>query len=490
MKFLRSQKNRNKSGFSNISKKRGASIFDFTNFFILLLFIFILIALFSFEVNNLEPPFITLLDWEHIMAKGIGIGVSFLLLLFYLSLRKPQVLKEDRLKWFLGGLVLIVALFGKVTVLLSPYLVPVALAVGLATVFLGKEVGFVVNIFLVILVGMEEGVLPYDSLVAFGGGMTALLGMLNLRRGSDIAITGVGIALVNMILAFGVLLLLGGPQAIKWPPLVWAGTNGLASALLIMAGIPIAEYVTEKTSPIGLMELLNPSHPLLSKLEEEAPGTYDHSMAVAKLSAKAARAIGANPLLTEVGGYYHDIGKLGNPKYFIENQGKGKNPHNKISPNMSKMIIASHIKEGIERGEKYGLKKDVLRFISQHHGKSIMRYFYLKALRKDRKEPEIPSEQFRYEATFPQTKETSILMLADSVEATARAAEDSRAEEIIDEVFQDKIEDGQLDSSPLTLADLYRIKEAFAKALRAKSHSRVENYPSSSEISKEEGRRN
>lgn len=487
---MRERGNRKRSGLASLAKKReGTNIFDLKVPFILATFALFLIVLFSFKVNSFEPPFITILDWEYIMAKGLIIGVTFLLLVFYLNIRKPDILRDDRLKWFLGGLVIIIVLFGKVTILLSPFLVPVALAVGLATIFLGKEVGFILNIFLCLLVAMQEGVAPYDAVVAFGGGMTALFGMLNLRKGSDIAITGMGIALVNMTLTFGVLLFLGGPSAIRWTPLSWAGTNGLGSALLIMAGIPIAEYVTEKTSPIGLMELLNPSHPLLTRLEEEVPGTYEHSVAVAKLAARAARAIGANPLLTEVGGYYHDIGKLENPQYFIENQGSKENPHNEVSPNMSKMIIASHIKEGLKLGQQYGLKKDVLRFIPEHHGKSIMRYFYLKALRKEHKEPEISPQQFRYEAVPPRSKETSILMLADSVEATARAEEDSRVEEIIDEVFQDKIEDGQLDDSPLTLADLHRIREAFTEALRAKSHPRVEDYPSSFEVNEEEERR-
>lgn len=486
---MRERGNRKRSGLAALAKKEGASVFNLKIPLMLLGFALFLIALFSFKINSFEPPFITILNWDYIMAKGIIIGMAFLLLVFYSTIRKSDILKDDRLKWFLGGLVIIIVLFGKVTPLLSPFLVPVALAVGLATVFLGKEVGFILNVFLALLVAMEEGVTPYGAVVAFGGGMTALFGMLNLRKGSDIAITGIGIAIVNMILTFGVLLFLGGPSAIRWSPLSWAGTSGLGSALLLMAGIPIAEYVTEKTSPIGLMELLNPSHPLLTRLEEEAPGTYEHSMAVAKLAARAARVIGANPLLSEVGGYYHDIGKLGKPQYFIENQGNRENPHDQVSPHMSKMIITSHIKEGIKLGQEYGLKKDVLRFIPEHHGKSIMRYFYLKALRKEHKESEISPEQFRYEAVPPRSKETSILMLADSVEATARAEGDSRVEEIIDEVFQDKIEDGQLDDSPLTLAELHRIREAFIEALRAKSHPRVEDYPSSFEVNEEEERK-
>jgi len=247
---------------------------------------------------------------------------------------------------------------------------------------------------------------------------------------------------------------------------------------LILGGIPISEYITQKTSALGLLELLNPSQPLLRMLRERAPGTYHHSECVANLAESAAQAIGADPLLAKVGGYYHDIGKMKRPEFFVENQDPElENPHEKLSPSMSKVIITSHIKEGIELAKEYGLKEDMLQFIPQHHGRSVIRYFYLKALRESGKENTINMNDYRYEAELPKTKEAAILMLADSVEAASRTLEDSsHLEDFVEEMIREKLFDGQLNESPLTMADLAKIKGAFCETLRAMRHARPELY--------------
>lgn len=301
----------------------------------------------------------------------------------------------------------------------------------------------------------------------------ALLRMKNIRANRDLALAGIEIGIINMLMYLGASLFSGIP-GVSWD-VVWAGVNGPISSLLIVGGIPLAEYITQKTSSVGLMELLNPQHPLLAMLREQAPGTYHHSLTVADLGESAAGAIGADPLLTKVGGYYHDIGKTKRPLFFSENQENGVNPHDELAPNMSKLIITSHVKEGIELGREYGLKEDVLQFIPEHHGTSVIRYFYLKALREQGKELQINVGDYRYEATRPKTKETAILMLADSVEAASRTLEDSsRIEDMVKEQIFDKLNDGQLNESPLTLADLDKIKKAFEETLRAMFHPRPE----------------
>lgn len=442
------------------------------------LFTLLVIGLISFQIDLSQPFFIELLSWGYILADGLVVAILFTFLALYLRLRKPELVKEGRLKAFIAGLIILMILVEKAASLFSPYLVPVAFGTALVAIFFGPEIGLIMNLILAILVGLGKGIVPEGGLVAFAGGMTALFGVQDLRRRGDLALAGVGIGIANMLMLFGVSSA-SGFESLKWNALVWAGVNGLISYLLIMGGIPICEYLTEKTSPVGLMELLNPTHPLLERLQKDAPGTYHHSSNVAKLGANAARAIGADPLLTEVGGYYHDIGKLDNPEYFAENQESGENPHDEISPSMSKIVITTHVKKGERLGREYGLRKDVLRFIPEHHGTSVIRYFYFKAL-QERREAEVNRDDFRYEAALPRTKETAIIMLADAVEAASRVLENgARIEEMVEETIRDKLEDGQLNRSPLTIADLNKIKQAFCETLRAMRHWRPEDFPKS-----------
>jgi putative nucleotidyltransferase with HDIG domain len=424
-------------------------------------------------------------------AKGQGGGrarVALYLLLFAALLGGLLSLQPDGgspwrysfLEWgelLSGGLILAIMVLDKAANLFSPYLVPVALGAGLAVIFFGEEVGLLLAIVLAFLVSLGRGFYPMEGLVALAGGLAMLLGVREIRRRGDLALAGAGVALINMLTLLAASA--SGFTSLPWNAIIWAGVNGPISYLLLLGGIPLSEYLTGKTSPLGLMELLSPSHPLMERLQREAPGTYHHASNVAKLGANAARAIGADPLLTEVGGYYHDIGKLENPGYFAENQEGGENPHDGLSPSMSKLILAAHVRKGVELGRRGGLREDVLRFISEHHGTSVIRYFYVKALQEHKGEPSI--DDYRYEAERPRMKETAIIMLADSVEAAARVAESERLEEVIEEQIRAKLDDGQLDGSPLTIADLHKIKKAFFKTLRAMRHGRPEDYPRPSE---------
>ncbi|MEX0748285.1 MAG: HDIG domain-containing metalloprotein, partial [Rhodothermales bacterium] len=242
----------------------------------------------------------------------------------------------------------------------------------------------------------------------------------------------------------------------------------------------VFERVFDVTTDLTLLELSDTNRPLLKELSLRAPGTFNHSLQVANLAEGAADAVGANALLTRVGALYHDIGKMLKPEYFVENQRPGTNPHTQLKPRMSALIIASHVKEGLEMGRQYKLPQRVLDFIPMHHGTTRIEFFYRKALdqRKDG-DPEILESEFRYPGPRPHSKETGILILADSVEAASRSLSDpthKRLESLIEMIFTARIEDGQLDRTDLTFRDLDQIKETFLSMLLGIYHVRVK-YP-------------
>jgi len=448
-----------------------------------------LVALASFQIDlSPDRPIFQVFDWNAWVGHAIILGLIVAFWAGYLQLRRPELIRQRRLRVFMIGLLIIVALLGRGTDVLAPYLVPlsmgpylvpVALGAGLAAIFAGAEAAFSLTVVLALWVGLGPELHPIATLSAFGSGAVAVFRCHNLRRLSDLPLAGLEIGLAGAVIP-------GRPSperggAMDPIGLLWSGLNGLMSALLIFGGLPLAEMITQRTSPLGLVELLNPSNPLLQLLREHAPGTYHHSFNVADLAESAAQAIGADPLLAKVGGYYHDIGKMRRPEFFIENQHEGENPHDEISPSMSKMILTSHVKEGEELAREYGLRDDIIRFIRQHHGTSVIRYFYLKALREGKASEDSISD-YRYNTEHPDTPETAIVMLADGVEAATKSLKDaSKLEEFVADVMQGPIDDGQLNESPLTLRDIERIREAFVKTLRAMRHDRTGSYPSPSE---------
>lgn len=447
-------------------------------------FTVLIIGLFTFKLS-LDRPYFQLLPWRQSTSNGLILLLLSICGGYYLTIRKSQQLSNRRLRDFLALISLFVILTIKGAGVISLYLVPVAFGTALVTIFLDTEVGLVLATIFSLIVGVEGGFVGNlgPVIVAFAGGIVGIFGVQDIKRGSDLTKAGLSVGIVNAILAFGFRFpTIHRPilSNLNWENYGWAGFNGLISALFIAGAVPLAERLTQKTSPIGLMELLNPSHPLLERMRSEAPGSYHHSRNIASLGENAARAIEADPLLTAVGGYYHDIGKMIRPDFFIENQDPSSNPHDKLTPTMSKIVLTSHIKQGIEIGKRYGLKQDVLNFIPTHHGTSVIKYFYLKALREKREDAELAEEEFRYEAPLPRTKETSIIALADPVEAASHSISDTRTkevEEMVEEEILSKIDEGQLDKSPLTLADIEIIKQEFVNTIRAMSHNRLSDYP-------------
>ncbi|ETR73537.1 MAG: Metal dependent phosphohydrolase [Candidatus Magnetoglobus multicellularis str. Araruama] len=255
------------------------------------------------------------------------------------------------------------------------------------------------------------------------------------------------------------------------------GYIGGLSAGIVTAGMtPMMEITFAYTTDIKLLELANLDKPLLHRLMLEAPGTYHHSVIVGSMVEAAASEIGANPLLAKVCGYYHDIGKIKNPLYFIENQQKGMNRHNKLAPSMSSLIIISHVKHGVEMAKKYKLGKAICDTIQQHHGSSMISFFYEKA-RQQKGEHAVKEDDFRYPGPKPQTREAGLVMLADVVEAASRALENptpARIQGLVQRLINKIFSDGQLDNCELTLRDLHRIANKFNKILNGIHHHRIE----------------
>ncbi len=345
----------------------------------------------------------------------------------------------------------------------SPYLVPWGVSTGLGALFFGTSFGIRILLPLVAWGAVYLGVGP--AVAGLLGGLLMAMAMPEVRKAREFLAAG---ALAGVTTGAVALLFLRDAGTVG---VLAAFLSGPAATLLIWSVLPLVERVLDRTSPLSLVELLDPSHPLLEELRREAPGTYYHSRNVSALAEAAARAIGANALLAAVGGLYHDIGKLTRPDFFVENQ-DGANPHDELNPSLSKVILSAHVKEGIELARRHGLRGDVIHFIATHHGTSVMRYFSERGV-----EQGLPADEFRYANPLPDTKETAIVMLADPLEAAARTRPREEIPELVEKTVEERMRDGQLDRAPLTMADLAKVKQAFVKVLQGMAHSRVADYP-------------
>jgi hypothetical protein len=290
---------------------------------------------------------------------------------------------------------------------------------------------------------------------------------------------GAKLGLLNIVLATAVEIYSGrfGGAELLW---AWAFAfmGGIGAGIVTAGIIPLVEITFDYTTDIKLLELANLDQPILRNLMMEAPGTYHHSVIVGSMVEGAAAEIGANPLLAKVCGYYHDIGKIKKPMYFIENQTNGKNKHDKLAPSMSSLILVAHVKDGIDIAKKHRLGQSIIDTIQQHHGTSLIRYFYDKAIQQ-KGEDAVKIDHFRYPGPRPQTREIALVMLADIAEAASRTLANptpSRIQGLVQNLINKVFSDGQLDNCELTLKDLHKIAKSFNKILNAIHHHRVE-YP-------------
>jgi cyclic-di-AMP phosphodiesterase PgpH len=348
------------------------------------------------------------------------------------------------------------------------------------------EIVWLFSAFSAIVMGlMSESNFAF-MLVTFAGGIAGARGVFACKKRSDIYLAGLRTGLVNAILIALLLLITRVNQDSIWKELI-AGVpagflGGIFSAMVAMMIIPFIESVFNYTTDVKLLELSNLNHPLLKEMIVKAPGTYHHSMMVGSMVEAAAEEIGANPLLGKVMCYYHDIGKMEHANYFIENQKVGHNPHDHISPYMSKTLLVAHVKDGVELGIKYALGKPIIDGVIQHHGTTLISYFYNKAIDlKSDDDVDVQEEEFRYPGPKPQFREAALCMLADSIEAAARSLDEPtpvRLQNIVRNIIQRKFMDGQLDECNLTLKDLSKVEAAFSRILMGIYHQRID-YPRS-----------
>ncbi len=359
----------------------------------------------------------------------------------------------------------------------SLYILPIPLAAMLAALLVNNRAGLLTAVLSTIggvLLGFSEGASAVAMLVWSVSSVVAVSFMTERRR---LFYVGMFLVTSGAVIGWAASLAGGAPPFESLSAAANGALGGMFAAVLGYGLLPFFEYAFGVTTDVRLLELASPGHPLLRRLMVEAPGTYNHSVLTGNLAETAAEAIGANPLLARVGAYYHDVGKVYRPGFFVENQAGEINPHDETAPTLSALIITAHVREGVKLAEEHRLPAEVIEIIEQHHGDSLVSYFYDKAASQT--DGAVAEADFRYRFTRPQSREAALVMLADSAEAAVRAVKKPslpRVEHAIRSVVDAKVADGQLHDSDLTLADLDKIVHVYTKLLTASYHPRIE-YP-------------
>jgi cyclic-di-AMP phosphodiesterase PgpH len=362
-----------------------------------------------------------------------------------------------------------------------PELVPVAFAAVLLSLLLDQQISLLGAMVLAVLIGGQSAFRGTNALfMNLIGGAAAALAVRRIRRRNDSFRWMLVGAVAYAAAAVAIGMMLDWPARDVVESVAWGGLNAAISVVLALQLLPLAEHFTGIETDLTLLEWSDLNRPLMQRLSLEAPGTYAHTVAVANLAEAACRAIGANPLLARVGCYYHDIGKLARPQYFVENQRKGLNPHDKLRPDASASIIRNHVRDGLELAHKHGVPRRLRAFITEHHGTGSIAYFLERA--KERSPDVADPNEYAYPGPLPQTAETAVVMLADGVEAAVRVLsepEPHRIREVIDHIVRQRMEQGQLRDAPLTLRQIDIVKDEFARVLSGMYHARVD-YPAAS----------
>ncbi|MCQ9205378.1 MAG: HDIG domain-containing protein [Omnitrophica bacterium] len=406
--------------------------------------------------------------------------LAFILFIYAKFLRKIENLPSYLDLCLLGIIAILIPILTVVTFKMSGYSIAAIGFVMLITLlFNNLELSLLFAIFICLLGESIDGGNFNVGISLLCGSLVAGMLTFRLKRRFEVIKAGLFAGIVQFIVAF----IMERKQSffissgLDFGLLQVCLLNGIISSFIVLGILPVFEYIFKVLTNISLLELSDFNHPLLRKLILEAPGTYQHSLVVANLSEAASEAIGANALLSRVGAYYHDVGKMIKPDYFVENLVNYRDVHKNLKPSMSKLIIFNHVKDGAEIAKKNHLNPKIIDFISQHHGRTLVYYFYQRA--KELEPEGKHEEEYSYPGPRPQNKEIAVVSLADTVEALSRTLEEptpARIEEMVRDVVRKRFMEGELDESNLTLKDLEKITQSFIRVLNAVFHARI-NYP-------------
>ncbi|MBU3135905.1 HDIG domain-containing protein [Clostridium gasigenes] len=397
----------------------------------------------------------------------------------YLSKDKKEIYNNIKMIIMISVINLISLLLARGLNIISPFLIPLACGPILLTLLLDYKTSLVINSLNILLVSVVVGFSPHIIILSIVNVIIGSTTLRKLQQRNDILYSTIYIAGVSALVTLSTGMLLSNNLTGIFIDTGFVILGSIMSGVLAVGFLPFLESTFDIVTNIKLLEMSNPNHPLMKRLLMEAPGTYHHSVMVANLAEVATEEVGGNPVIARIGAYYHDIGKIKRPYFFGENQMGKENPHNKITPNLSTLIIISHVKDGIELAKEYKVPKVIQDIIEQHHGTTLVKYFYYTMKNSAEKPEDIKEEDFRYPGPTPCSKEAGILMLADSVEAAVRSINEptkGKIEEMVNNIIKDKLHSDQLVNCDLTLRDLEKIRKCFLKVLNGIYHKRIE-YP-------------
>ncbi len=423
------------------------------------------------------------LNWQGLAAIYIIVFIGTFLFLSYMKFFEKDFMQPRYLS-IAAFLSLLIALIGVlIPTGFSPYVIPIPAFLILLSIFTKPRIAFVASVILlsVMSIGYQYNIQYLVAFLLLSILSAIAVSQIRYAERVDVIKTGFYIGIAGLIIVLSIYILekclIEVDNVLLLKNCVYILFNGIFSAVIASGLMPLFESAFKIITPYGLAELGDHNQKLLKRLQMDAPGTYHHSLMVSNLCEAAAEAIGADPILARVGALYHDIGKLKRPLFFVENQSYFliENPHNKFTPRISKMIITAHPKDGLEIAKEYHLPQVIQNFIIQHHGEGLASYFYNQAVKEEGAE-NVKEEQFRYAGPKPNTKETAILMIADAVESAVRSLKNPTPEEIegmINKIIVERLNDGQLSDSPLTLKDIKTIASTFSRILRGMQHNRI-----------------
>jgi putative nucleotidyltransferase with HDIG domain len=411
----------------------------------------------------------------------IALGLSFLIIFLYTG-RKH--IFEDQKRMAMVFLVFMFVL--SIAFIINSFefnsnlklLIPVSIAAMLLTIFFDSRVGFITCVSLSIILAALRGNDFDIMLISLFASTISIFAVREIQSRVWLIKGSLYISAAYFVAIGSIELLKDSDVVDLWNMWLYGLLNGIFSPIVAILMMVTFEYAFQVTTKTTLLELSDLNKPLLRQLAIRAPGSYHHSIMVGNLAEAAAEAIGGNALLARVASYYHDIGKMEKPEYFVENQRGGKNPHEKLAPSMSSLILINHVKRGLEIAEEYKLPQEIRDFIPQHHGTNLIKFFYTKA-KESADEGEVSESNFRYPGPKPQTRESGIVMLADAVEAGTRSLKEpsmSRIRSMVTAFTNERLLDNELDECPLTIRDLKVINESFVNILAGMYHGRIE-YP-------------